>query len=278
MQLMVFSKHLAGLPLDEVARRLVAMQIDAVDLTVRPGGHIEPERVTEELPHAVEMLGQGGVRVGMITTSITDAHDPNTPKVLRVAAELGIRYYKLGYYIYEGFGTLRQQRLEVAARLQDLAALNREAGIHGGFHNHSAGYFGASLWDAMHILEPIDPAVLGIYFDAAHATVEGGGQGWLMALDLIAPRISMLAVKDFRWVAGAFHAGARRNRPEWCPLADGTTPWPQVLKHLLEAGFHGPVSLHSEYQGRDSFKDLSIDEVFEQTARDAVVFREWLGD
>ncbi|MBV9866442.1 MAG: sugar phosphate isomerase/epimerase [Abitibacteriaceae bacterium] len=276
MQLMVFSKHLVGLPLDEVARRLKAMNIDAIDLTVRPGGHVEPERVEDELPRAATVLGQGGVRIGMITTGITDAHDPLTSKVLRTAAQLGIHYYKLGYYTYQGFGTLRKQRLDVSAKLRDLATLNREVVIHGGFHNHSANLFGASLWDVAHVLQDTDPAVLGVYFDAAHATVEGGGQGWLMALDLIIDRITMLAVKDFQWVEGAFYAGARRNRPQWCPLADGTTPWPQVLQHLHSAGFHGPVSLHSEYQGKESFQDLSVDEVFEQTALDADVFRSWM--
>ena len=33
-----------------------------------------------------------------------------------------------------------------------------------------------------------------------------------------------------------------------------------------------PISSHSEYQGGHSFRDLSTDEVFEQTARDAEFF------
>lgn len=276
MQLMVFSKHLAGLPLEEVGRRLAAMQIDAIDLTVRPGGHVNPEHVHDELPRAAEALGRSGVHVGMLTTAITDAHDPATAPILRTAAELGIHYYKLGYYNYDGYGNLRRQRQDVAAHLRDLAHLNREVGIHGGFHNHSGGYVGASLWDVAHVLEHVDPAVLGSYFDPAHATIEGGGQGWLMALDLLADRITMVAAKDFRWVDGAFYEGPRRNRPEWCPLADGTTPWPRILRILVDKGYKGPVSLHSEYQGAHSFKDLTVDEVFAQTALDATVFRQWL--
>ncbi|MDQ3815592.1 MAG: sugar phosphate isomerase/epimerase [Armatimonadota bacterium] len=277
MQLMVFSKHLAGLPLDEVARRLVAMGIDAIDLTVRPGGHVEPERVEDELPRAAESLAAGGVRIGMMTTGITDARDPVTPKILQTAARLGISYYKLGYFMYAGFGTLKKQRAEVKARLQELAALNLEIGIHGGFHNHSDKFLGASLWDVHHVLEDIDPRALGSYLDAAHATVEGGSAGWLMGMDLLSDRITMLAVKDFRWVEGPRgYAGGRRNKTEWLPLADGNTQWPQILKYLHQIGFAGPVSLHSEYQGSHSFKDLTVDEVFEQTARDLAVFREWL--
>lgn len=276
LHLMVFSKHLAGPPLAEVGRRLRAMEIDAIDLTVRPGGHVAPERVEEDLPRARAALAEQGVRIGMITTAITDARDPLTIRVLQTAAELGIRHYKLGYFPYRGFGTLKRQRAEVAARLADLAALNRETKIHGGFHNHSDDFFGACLGDIHHVLEGTDARDLGFYFDPAHAVVEGGSQGWRMGMDLLADRITMLAVKDFRWRDDRKgYAGARRHSTEWLPLEQGNTPWPEVLEHLCDIGFSGPVSLHSEYQGPHSFADLSTEEVFAQTARDAALVRRW---
>jgi len=278
MQLMVFSKHLAGPPLDEVARRLRRMDIRAIDLTVRPGGHVLPERVTDDLPRAVEELGREGVRVGMMTTNITDANDPLTRPILETARQLDIGYYKLGYYPYAGFGTLRRQREEVAAKLRDLDALNAEVGIRGGFHNHSSNTFGASLEDVDYVLQGTDPRNLGSYLDPCHAVIEGGSSGWLMGMDLLADRIIMLAVKDFRWVEGQGYAGARRHKVQICPLEDGNVPWPQALLLLKQAGFDGPVSMHSEYQGSHTFRDLTADEVFEQTARDLRVFRQWLDD
>ncbi len=48
----------------------------AVDLTVRPDGHVLPERVEDDLPRAVETLRRSGLTVPMITTAITDANDP----------------------------------------------------------------------------------------------------------------------------------------------------------------------------------------------------------
>lgn len=278
MQLMVFSKHLAGPPLDHVAERLRAMDIDAIDLTVRPGGHIAPERVEDDLPQAAEVFKGHGVRIGMLTTNITDADDPTAPKILRTAARLNIGFYKLGYYSYQGFGTLRKQRGEVAAKVKDLAALNQEVKIQGGFHNHSANIFGASLWDIEHVLQNVPHEAMGLYFDPAHATIEGGSQGWLQGMDLLQERIVMLAVKDYEWVEQGGYSGGRRFKVQWCPLEQGNVRWTQVLQHLRQTGYKGPVSLHSEYQGKSSFKDLSTDEVFEQTARDAVLFRKWIAD
>jgi sugar phosphate isomerase/epimerase len=165
----------------------------------------------------------------------------------------------------------------VSARLKELAALNRELGIHGGFHNHSNNTFGASLWDVHHVLADTDPKALGLYFDPAHATIEGGAKGWLMGMDLLADRITMLAVKDFRWVNGHHrHVVGRGQSIELCPLAEGNTDWPEVLTHLKQIGFDGPVSFHGEYQGPHSFADLTSEQVLEQTARDVDCFRGWM--
>lgn len=274
-QLCVFSKHLAGPTLGETARRLKAMDIHTIDLTVRPGGHVEPAQVADALPRAVEELGREGVRVAQLTTNILDATDAETHPLLETAAKLGIGFYKLGYYHYKEFGTLRKMRTEIAAKMKDLAALNMELGIQAGFHNHSNNFVGASLWDIDYVLQDISPKAIGLYFDPAHATIEGGGRVWELGMDLFQDRIVMLAVKDYEWVEGQGYTGGRRFKVQWCPLERGNTRWPEVLRHLHTFDYSGPISLHSEYQGKSSWRDLTTHEVFEQTAVDARVFHEW---
>jgi sugar phosphate isomerase/epimerase len=279
LNLMVFSKHLAGPPLEEAAGRLRAFGIEALDLTVRPGGHVLPEQAQDRLPAVQEMLRRLGMRIGMLTTNITDAADPATEVILRTAASLGIRHVKLGYWEYAGFGALARQRKEVVARVKDLAAMCDQLGVTAGFHNHSDAYIGASLWDIEHIIRDTPPRAMGLYLDPAHATIEGGSAGWELGMDLLAERIVMLAVKDFLWVEGKHrYAGGRRHSVEFCPLEEGNTPWPQVLRRLRQIGFDGPISFHSEYQGRHSFADLSVDEVIAQTGRDVELFRRWWDD
>ncbi|MDF2439628.1 MAG: hypothetical protein JWN98_612, partial [Abditibacteriota bacterium] len=129
--------------------------------------------------------------------------------------------------------------------------------------------------DIAYVLEEIDPACIGLYFDAAHAGIEGGSSGWIQGLDLLAERVVMLAVKDYRWAEHGY-GGGRSFGVQWNPLENGNVPWPEVLKYIKQCGFNGPVSLHSEYQGNHSFRDLTTDEVFAQTARDVIVFRKWM--
>ena len=70
----------------------------AIDLTVRAKGHVLPERVTEDLPRAVEALRKAGLEVPMITTDITSAADAGP--TLKTASRLGIPYFKPGYWRY----------------------------------------------------------------------------------------------------------------------------------------------------------------------------------
>jgi L-ribulose-5-phosphate 3-epimerase len=275
MDYMVFSKFLTGEPLESVGRRLKAAGFNAIDLTVRPGGHVEAARVADELPQAAADLAKSGVGIGMLTTAIQNVEQGET--ILRTAARLGIRYYKLGYWRYDGFGTLARTRSEVIAQLKPLAALNRELGLTAGFHNHSDNFFGASCADVRDVLDAVDSPHVGAYFDGCHATIEGGSRGWLMHLEYIADRLVMLAVKDFRWLDGkSAYAGARRHSVMFCPLATGDTPWPAYVKIFKERKFAGPISIHCEYRTDHSEPWCeTAQDVIDITKQDRDMFDQW---
>ena len=93
----IFSKHLHWLDYKGMAKALADMGFDGADLTVRPGGHVLPEKVETDLPKAVEELGKEGKKVYMITTSVIDADDPVSERILKTASSLGIKHYRTGY-------------------------------------------------------------------------------------------------------------------------------------------------------------------------------------
>jgi sugar phosphate isomerase/epimerase len=90
-QLVVFSKHLPDLNYEELGKTAKELGFDGVDLTVRPKGHVLPERAAEDLPRAVDTLRKHGLSVPMITTEITSATDPAANPILRTAAGLESR-------------------------------------------------------------------------------------------------------------------------------------------------------------------------------------------
>lgn len=270
----LFSKHVQQLSLETLAQQLPQTGISALDLTVRPGGHVEPADAAEKLPALCEFLRQRGIAITMISTNITDAADPVTLQILKAAAACGIPYYKTGYFSYDGFGTLARRKAEVREKFQRLAELNATLGIHGAYHNHSDLFFGATVGDIVEAQRDIPKAHLGIYFDVTHATIEGGGAAWEQSMDAAADRISMIAIKDFiRLDNKSGYTGSRRSSVLFHPLLGGEVCWPKFMQNLNKMAFSGPVSFHSEYQGPHSFADLCPLGVLHQTQIDFGVFK-----
>src|SRR2546423_1681783 len=50
LKIHIFSKHLQFLNYNDLAEAAVEMGFDGIDLTVRPKGHVLPERVETDLP------------------------------------------------------------------------------------------------------------------------------------------------------------------------------------------------------------------------------------
>jgi len=262
MDVCVFSKHLQDYDFAELGRALRGIGVEGVDLTVRPGGHVEPGQVSDTLPEAVAALAGEGAHVRMITTAITAADEPHATAVLETAAAQGIRYFKLGYYGYEGYGTLRSAMDEVKAKLRDLADLAKDLGLWAGFHNHSGPYVGANLAHVRELIDDLDPDAAGSYFDIGHATVEGAARGWMQGLDELAGRVRMLAIKDL-----VVAPGEESHRGTVVPVGEGLVAWRSYIGVLKKiAGDVGPISHHGEYG------DLSAAEVVKQVAADKAFF------
>ncbi|HLJ16586.1 MAG TPA: sugar phosphate isomerase/epimerase family protein [Bryobacteraceae bacterium] len=238
-----FSKHLPNLNYDELGKTLRDAGFDGVDLTVRPKGHVLPERAAQDLPRAVEVIRSHGLEVPMITTELTSASDPSARTILSTAARLKIPFFKLGYWPYGDSPEESVGRATAGAR--GLAELAKEFGITAGFHNHPRNV-GLCGWDGRAVLRDLDPQWIGCYYDASNATEEGAVKGWEVTLRLALPRLKMAAFKDFYW---AKVRGKWKSVP--CPLGQGMVDWDKVFPLLATIHFRGPISVHQEYQPPD---------------------------
>lgn len=238
-----FSKHLPELKYDELAKWLHDAGFDGVDLTVRAGGHVLPERAAQDLPRAAEAIRAQGLEVPMITTELTSAADPSARPILSTAAQLKIPFFKLGYWRY-GNNVLADVK-KAAADVRALVELAKEYGITAGFHNHPR-YVGLAGWDGRQVVEDLDPKWIGYYYDANNATEEGAVMGWEVTLRLALPRLKMAAFKDFYWskVNGKWTSVA-------CPLGEGMVNWTKLFPLISGAHYTGPISIHQEYKPAD---------------------------
>jgi len=237
----VFSKHLQYLDYRALAETVAEAGFDGIDLTVRPAGHVLPERVADDLPKVVESARAAGVAVTMMTTAVTSTRDPHAEAVLRTAGRLGIRDYRLGNLDYDRsrgiLGTLEALR----SPLRDLAALNEACRIRGGYQNHAGERVGAAVWDLWLLLKDVGSPWLGCQYDIRHAVIEGG-TSWVNGLRVIAPFIHTLDVKDGHWA---------RTEKGWRalvdPLGEGAVDLVAFFRLLAALGAKAPISMHFEY-------------------------------
>src|SRR5689334_16641620 len=96
--LCIFSKHMAQFGYDELGKKAKEIGFEGIDLTVRPKGHVAPERAAEDMPKAVEAIRSHGLTVPMITTGLLRAEEAPARPTLSTAAHLRIPFWKPGYY------------------------------------------------------------------------------------------------------------------------------------------------------------------------------------
>lgn len=273
----VFSKHLQFLDIKSMAAAAADIGFDGVDLTVRPGGHVLPERVTEDLPKAVAAIKERGLQMVMMTSDITDATNPLSRNVLQSASSLGIKYFRTGHLRFPNQGDLPGILKGYESQINALAALAAPLGIRGAYQNHAGNYVGASLWELYQLIRSADKAGMGCQFDIRHATVEGG-QSWPQSVRLLSSHINTINIKDFLW---------EKVNGKWLvknvPLGEGMVDFPKYFSLLKQYGVQVPISLHLEYHlggAGEGARQITISQksVFEAMHKDLVKLRGWLKD
>lgn len=271
----VFSKHLQWLDYKDMAEVVAEIGFDGVDLTVRPGGHVLPEKVRNDLPRALAAVKAAGISMPMMTTKITDPDDAITASILKTAQQCGVGVYRMGYWTYDKNKTVMQSLDALKPKMKKLAALNEQYNIHGAYQNHAGTRVSAPVWDLWELLKDLDPNWIGSQYDVRHATVEGG-KSWQLGMKLVSPFIRSTVIKDFRW---------EKKDGKWkdvhVPLGEGMVDFKQYFKLVKSLNIAGPISLHFEYPVYDKAnKNLSQKERRRQTItamrRDLTALRKML--
>ncbi len=256
MQVLLFSKPWGSQSVAEFGQTLARMGCDGADLTVRNDGHVNTHAgdagtVVAALRLAHKTLADQGLSLGMLTTNILRGDEPLAAPLFETAGELGIKLIKLGYYPYQGFGTLRTCLAEAQRSLDTLEPLARRTGVCGVMHNH----FGKTMLTAnpaslATLLEGRDPAAIGAYVDTGHIVIEGVRGAWIQNLERVIDRCRIVGIKSYALLQRPPRAGELQCwwEQQATDYDQGTVQWPELLGYLKQGGFAGPVTFHSEYR------------------------------
>lgn len=275
IKISVFSKALHFLNYEALASVVSEIGFDGVDLTVRPDGHVIPANVEQDLPKAIEILKKKGVGVYTIVTSITDASDPFTERILKTASKLGIKRYRMGWLDYAQDKSIQENLAIFQDRLTKLAELNKKYNIYADYQNHSGTSLGGSIWDLYTVLSALKTKWIGSQYDIRHATVEGA-HSWPIGFKLIEPFIGSIDIKDFHW---------SKKDGKWeiesVPLGDGMVDFQTFFELMKKFNLSAPISVHFEYPlggAEEGARRISMprEQIFSYMKKDLKVLREWL--
>ena len=269
----LFSKHLQFLDYNDMSAAAVEMGFDGLDLTVRPKGHVLPEKVVDDLPKAVEAMKKHGLNPKMMSTNVWDSNNPVQKTVLETASKLGFTHYRTAWLTYPEDISITDSQALFGKQAKDLEILNEKLNLIGGYQNNSGMNVGAPVWDLLPILEATNGKYLGSQYDIRHAVVEGG-ECWELGLRRIKPFINSIVIKDVKWgiVEGKW-------QPINVPVGEGMVDFKRYFSLLKKYEINVPVSLHVEYDlggAEQGLNKITIDkkEVYARIKKDLVFLKE----
>ncbi len=262
MKLILFTKMFKGQPVEGLIETIHAVGAEGADLCVREGYPVSPANARAELPKAVRRFQEAGLAVPMVTAS-TGLTDPSTQEAETLFAachDAGVPHVKVGYWPYKGPDYWKQVD-SARTDIEGFEKLASRFGVQACLHTHSGANLGLNASSAMHLARGLAPGSIGLYLDPGHLSL--CGEPPHMAVSIAGEYLSLLAVKDPRWIMEP----GKRPRAEFGPVGEGLVDWAGVVQALRDRDYQGPLTFHSEYD------HLKGQDLVDQTRRDIRYFR-----
>ena len=242
----VFTKPWMTMPIPRLGEFVRGLGFDGIELPVRPGYQIEPDRVVRDLPIAARQLEEVGVKIFSVA-------GPTDEATIIACARAGVPIIRTMARVGEG-----ESYLAAEAGLQDeydaLVPLLDEHGVTIGVQNHCARFVSSAV-GLRALIGKYDPRHIAAVWDAAHEALEGNLPE--LALDAVWSHLCMVNLKNgVRQRTTGPEADVAQWRVYWTGGRHGFASWPRVAEELKRRGYSGVLCLTAEYSDHDSVDRL----------------------
>lgn len=236
----VFTKPWATLSAEELGPLVARLGFDGAEVPVREGAHLTPEEAERRLPRFVQTLGDAGV------ATIAVAADPSE-RVLAACAAAGVPTVRVMAPVRNR--AYRESVAQVRADLETALPLCQQYGIRVGVQPHH-GQFVTTVLGVLDLLDGLPEATAGVVWDAAHDAL--AGEDPVTTLTLSWARLMIVNLKNARYERVLGAGGEHRWAKVFGSARDGLANWTQILRHLHDQEWQGPICLTGQYtEARD---------------------------
>ena len=237
------------MPVPELGKFVHDMGFDGIELPVRPGYQVEPEKV-KDLPGVARQLAEFGVE-------ITSVAGPTDEATMAACAEAGVPVIRICVSIEQEGYMASEARLQ--REYDALVPLLDRYGVTLGIQNHCDRCI-CNAMGMRHLMEKYDPRHIGAVWDAAHNALNGEDPE--MAIDIVWSHLCMVNLKNAFWrrTTGP-EAEDVQWRPYWTTGRQGLASWPRVAEELKRRDFQGVLCLTAEYSDEHAVNRLIVEDM-----------------
>jgi len=196
-----YSRHLHWLrTADEVAEAAIEMTCGGVNPTIQQHpGHIDPAKVTTELPAFVKTIEKHGLRVKQVRGGNQTQVDASVEAMVGTMGQLGITHYWLGTDNYDLSKPIVPQLDAIKRKVERFVALNQKHNTTLLYHTRAgANAVGSVVWDLLYVMKDFDPKHVGFHWDTGHMSHHGSNM-WELLMRTAGPYVVAMAWKDRSW-------------------------------------------------------------------------------
>jgi sugar phosphate isomerase/epimerase len=265
--LTVFTKPWPQKSLGELADFVAGLGFEGIELPVRPGFQVLPEKVVADLPKAAKIFKDRGVPI----RSVAGPEDEST---IRAMGEAGIPILRTMAKIDMKAGYLASIQ-DMRRRWDSLVPALQENKVTIGVQNHCDYFVGSAMglvalvgkYERRHVAAVLDPAHCGL-----------AGEPDDLAIEVAWPHLALVNLKSGFWrmVTGPEVEDVQWKK-YWTTGRFGITSWPRVVAELARRGYTGDYCLTAEYSSPDGSGDLKGAAVDRLIRQDLALARSLVG-
>ena len=196
-----YTRHLHWMrSADEIAEAAIEMTCGGVNPTIQAyPGHIDPAKVTTELPAFVNTIKKHGLRVKQVRGGNQTAVDAGVEAMVGTMGQLGVTHYWLGTDSYDLAKPIQPQLDAIKLKVERFVALNQKHGTTLLYHTRAgANSVGSVVWDLLYVMKDFDPKYVGFHWDTGHMSHHMSNM-WELLMRTAGPYVVAMAWKDRSW-------------------------------------------------------------------------------